>query len=178
MVQLIGFMIFCLVMLAFWLSFRPSIKVKDKKELGVKCAEPIYADEKGAKLLVAPELSLQGKPDFIFETWILKRYIPLEIKSAKIQEEMPHLGDFYQLAAYFLIIEAVYGKRPPYGKLVYANKTFTIRNTAKLRKKIKKIVNNMQDMLEESYRPKPQPSFMKCKNCMCQHTVCEFCEGE
>ena len=43
---------------------------------------------------------------------------------------------------------------------------------------IKKIVNNMQGMLEESYRPKPQPSFMKCKNCMCQHTVCEFCEGE
>ena len=178
MAQGIGISIFIFVMLVFWICFRPSMKVNDKKELGVRYASPVYSDEKGAKLLTASELNLQGKPDFIFKTWILKRYIPLEIKSAKIEAEMPHLGDLYQLAAYFLIIEAVYGKRPPYGKLVYANKTFTIRNTAKLRKQTKKIIDNMQGMLDKTYKPKAQPSFTKCKNCMCQRTVCKFYEGE
>lgn len=163
---------------ALWLGLRPSINVKDKKEIGVRGATAIYTDEKGTKLLVAPKYELQGKPDFIFETWFLKRYIPLEIKSGKLKEEVPHPGDVYQLAAYFLIIEEVYGKRPPYGKLVYANKTFTIRNTFKIRHEIKSILRQMRNMLEEKEMPIAEPSFMKCKNCICKGTVCEFNEGE
>ena len=87
-------------------------------------------------MLVADKWNLQGKPDMIFETWILRRLIPLEIKSGWLKDKSPHLGDLYQLVVYFLLIEAVYGKKSPYGKLVYANKTFKIRNTRKLRKKV------------------------------------------
>ena len=160
-----------------WISFRPTIKEKHKKDIGVRGASPIYADEKGAKLLVAPEYNLQGKPDYIFETWCLKRYSPLEIKSGRLKEdEEPHPGDLYQLVAYFLIIEEIYGKRPPYGKLVYANKTFTIRNTARLRRELKEILKQMRGMLTGESMPLAEPNFMKCKNCVCQRTVCEFQE--
>lgn len=167
-----------LITLCLWFFLRPALTVKDKKELGVKHASPIYADEKGAKMLQAPTLMLKGKPDFIFETWLLKRYIPLEIKSGKLKDEMPHLGDLYQLVAYFLIIEEAYGKRPPYGKLVYANKTFKVRNTARLRRQVKAVIKEMRQMLEEDVMPCASPDFMKCKNCVCKDTVCEWVKGE
>ena len=174
MVQIIEISLLLCFTLLLWLGFRPTISVKDRKEIGVKRASAIYKDEKGTKLLVAERLALQGKPDFIFETWLLKRYIPLEIKSGKLTEEQPHLGDVYQLVAYFLIIEEVYGKRPPYGKLVYANKTFTIRNTAKLRANLKRTMKQMRQMLEGDYKPIATPDFMKCKHCICKDTVCEW----
>lgn len=160
-----------------WLGLRPTITEKHKKEVGVRGASPIYADEKGAKLLVAPTYDLHGKPDYIFETWCLKRYIPLEIKSGRLKEdEEPHPGDIYQLVAYFLIIEDVYGKRPPYGKLVYANKTFKVRNTAKLRRELKSILKQMRGMLQGTCKVSANPSFATCKHCICQRTVCEFQE--
>jgi CRISPR-associated exonuclease Cas4 len=159
-------------------SFRPKYRIKNKRELGVKYASPIYSDEKGTKLLVAPKQQLQGKPDYIFQTWFLKKYIPLEIKSGILKEDEPHSGDVYQLAAYFLIIEELYGKRPPYGKLVYANKTFIIKNTYKIRKQLKYILTEMRNMLEGKGSLQAEPSFIKCKHCVCKMTVCEFNKGE
>lgn len=159
-----------------WHCLRPAIKVKNKKEIGVRRASMIYADEKGTKMLVAEELGLQGKPDMIFETWGLRRYIPLEIKSGRLKDEEPHLGDLYQLVIYFLLVEAVYGKRPPYGKLVYANKTFKVRNTAKLRRKAIQTVEEMRQMLDGKTHTKAKTDFMKCKHCVCKDTVCQWAE--
>ena len=166
------------IILGIWRLLRPTIRVKNKKEIGVKRASSIYSDEKGTKMLIAQELGLQGKPDMIFETWVLRSYIPLEIKSGTLKEEMPHEGDLYQLVIYFILIEAVYGKRPPYGKLVYANKTFKVRNTAKLRKMALKTVEEMRAMLNKKYRPQATPEYMKCKHCVCRETVCEWIEGD
>lgn len=160
-----------------WRILRPTIRVKNKKEIGVKRASSIYSDEKGTKMLIAQELGIQGKPDMIFETWVLRKYIPLEIKSGKLKDEIPHQGDLYQLVIYFLLVEAEYGKRPPYGKLVYANKTFKIRNTAKLRKTVLKTVQEMRAMLENECMPQASPDYMKCKHCVCRETVCEWIEG-
>lgn len=160
-----------------WRILRPTIRVKNKKEIGVKRASSIYSDEKGTKMLTAQELGIQGKPDMIFETWVLRKYIPLEIKSGKLKDEIPHQGDLYQLVIYFLLVEAEYGKRPPYGKLVYANKTFKIRNTAKLRKAVFRTVQEMRDMLENECMPQASPDYMKCKHCVCRETVCEWIEG-
>jgi len=170
--------ILVIVIGAIGMSLRPKYHVKNKRELGVRFASPIYSDEKGTKLLVAPKLQLQGKPDYIFETWFSKKKVPLEIKSGILKEDEPHIGDVYQLAAYFLIIEEVYGKRPPYGKLVYANKTFKIKNTFKIRKQLDQTLIQMRNMLEGNSRLQAEPSFIKCKNCICKMTVCEFNKGD
>ena len=174
MLAIIELIILAIFSYTLWCVFRPSIKVKEKKEVGVKGAKSIYKDEKGAKLLVADKLAIQGKPDFIFETWFRKKCIPLEIKSGSLKDDTPHLGDLYQLGAYFLIIEEVYGKKPPYGKLVYSNKTFTVRNTRSLRRNILRTVHDMRDMLEQNHTPKPTPDFVKCRHCICKDTVCEW----
>lgn len=178
MIYIVQFILLVNIILGGWRLLRPTIRVKNKKEIGVKRASSIYSDEKGTQMLIAQDLGLQGKPDMIFETWVLRNYIPLEIKSGKLKEDMPHQGDLYQLVIYFLLVEAVYGKRPPYGKLVYANKTFKIRNTAKLRKMALKTVEEMRAMIEKEYRPEASPSYTQCKHCVCRETVCEWVEGD
>lgn len=173
MEYLIEILILILALTVGILLFRPTITKKNKQTLGVPLATPIYSDEKGTKLLVAPKVDLQGKPDYIFKTWFRRKYIPLEIKSGMLKEDYPHEGDLMQLIAYFLIIEEVYGKKPPYGKLVYKNKTFKIRNTLALRMTLKRILRQMRGMLKENVNVCSEPSYIKCKNCICQYTVCE-----
>jgi len=156
---------------------RPSIEVKEKPSSGQKFASLIYTDEKGGTLLKAPSYGIQGKPDYIFKTFFRKKYIPYEIKSGTHKEKDPHEGDLMQLIAYFLIIEEVYARRPPYGKLVYANKTFKVRNTKAFRKKLLGYVEEMEETLEKGPQSPCSKSYIKCKNCICKDTVCT-CEEE
>ena len=167
--------LFLLVLLYY---LRPSIKCIPKKQIGVPRASAIYLDKKGTKMLVDETLGLQGKPDMIFETWILKRYIPLEIKSGKLKDNVPHQGDLYQLIAYFILVEHVYGKKPPYGKLVYANKTFKVRNTAKRRKQVLAIMAQMREMLDKKVEIKVKADYTKCRHCVCKDTVCRWTKGD
>ena len=169
------------VVFGLWLtyySFRPSITCKNKMEVGLPFSRMVYTDEGGGKMLVAEDYDLQGKPDYIFKTIFTGHYIPFEIKSGTAKEDVPHEGDLMQLLAYFLLVEATYGKRPPYGKLVYSNKTFKVRNTYRHRLWVKNTLKEMQDLLEEGYPDTDETkNYIKCKNCICQYTVCE-CEEE
>lgn len=171
---------FILVVLLWGIGYvgRQTITVKNKAETGMNFGSMIYTDEKGGQLLKDEVLGLKGKPDYIFKTYFTGKYIPFEIKSGKCMEDEPHPGDLMQLTTYFLLIESYYNKRPPYGKLVYANKTFKIRNTRRLRKRLLSIVEEMRWMLEGNYRQEAEPSYIKCKNCICRDTVCEWYETE
>ena len=93
----------------------------------------IYADQKQGKkheedfgkLLYSAKYELQGKPDYIFQNPITKKIVPVELKSGEIdEEELPHHGDLLQLGAYFLILEDVYGQKPPFGRIVYQEYMF------------------------------------------------------
>lgn len=163
-----------LVVLLLLSVTRPAITAKDKVEHGERLGKLIYTDEGGGKLLVAEAYDLQGKPDYIFQSMLTGHYIPFEIKSGKCKDAAPHPGDLMQLAAYFVLIEAVYGKKPPYGKLVYSNKTFKVRNTRGLRRQLLRTLKQMRSMLEGHTSVKAEPSYIKCKNCVCQQTVCEW----
>ena len=121
---------------------------------------------------------LQGRPDYVFCSRLLRRIVPVELKSGCIGEaEEPHHGDFLQLAAYFLILEDVYGKRPAYGRLVYRDYMFEIKNTARVRREVLKTVQEMRQMLRDGIA-EPKPSFAHCRPCVCNGTVCQFSETE
>lgn len=173
MEHLVEYIILLITGLGLLFLFRPTIVKKDKQTLGVPFARPIYTDEKGTKLLIAPKIDLQGKPDYIFKTWLRGKYVPLEIKSGVVKDDEPHEGDLMQLVAYFLIIKEVYGKKPPYGKLVYKNKTFKVRNTLALRMTLQRYLRQMREMLKGQMDVEVEASYIKCRNCICQHTVCE-----
>lgn len=174
---IIGISLIAILLEMLYRLLRPSIKVYHKVQRGEPFASLVYTDETGGKLLVSEKWDLQGKPDYIFKKWFRNQYIPFEIKSGKVKEDCPHEGDLMQLLAYLLLVEETYGVRPCYGKLVYRNKTFKVRNTRKHRTKLKKVLEEMHDMLNEYDGARTTKNYLKCKNCICQYTVCE-CEEE
>ncbi len=152
-----------------------TITVINRRVIGVPFAKMIYTDATGGKLLVCRTLNIQGKPDYIFENYITSKLIPLELKSSTLKADLPYDGDLYQLIVYFLIIEAVYKKKPPYGMLVYSNKSFRVRNTAALRKQAKSQIKDMRLMLDgASVISDCYQSYAKCRYCTARKTVCSM----
>lgn len=155
---------------------QPAMKIR-KPKLGVFGAQVIYSDENGGKLLVSEKYDLQGKPDYIFQTLLWGSYILVELKSTKLKEDQlsPHQGDLMQLAAYFLIVEDIYKKRPKKGRLIYKNRMFIIKNTRGLRRELKNYLKEMRKMIQTG-KGEADPSFPKCRNCVCRGTVCTWNE--
>ena len=146
----------------------------------------IYADQKQGgrgtedfgKLLYSAKYELQGKPDYVFRSRFGGKIAPVELKSGSIgEEEAPHYGDYLQLAAYFLILEDVYGKKPAFGRLVYQDYMFEIRNTVKVRNEVIQTTKEMREMLKYGVG-KPNSSFAHCRPCICNGTVCPFSEAD
>ena len=131
----------------------------------------IYGDAKGGKLLYSVKHNLRGKPDFIFQSRITGRLLPMELKSGQVAGK-PHHGDVMQLAAYFVIIEEAMGKRPKHGYLRYQNSLFAIKNSAKRRKELLAILVDMRKMLKTG-EGHADPSFSHCRHCVARGTVCE-----
>ena len=188
----LGFMdwaIIIMVCLLFLLLFvkkgKPNIQKLTARD-DVRGYALIYADQKQGKkheedfgkLLYSAKYELQGKPDYIFQSPFLKKIVPVELKSGEIdEEEMPHHGDLLQLGAYFLILEDVYGQKPPFGRIVYQDYMFEIKNTAKIRNEVLSTMKEMREMLQYGVG-KAKPDFAHCRPCVCNGTVCEFSETE
>jgi CRISPR-associated exonuclease Cas4 len=104
-----------------------------QKESGLPVGRVIYTDtDKWAppeKPLFDPLLQLTGRPDYLVEQRGV--IIPVEVKSGH-SPALPYPGHVFQLAAYCLLVERTYGKRPPYGLLRYANHTLQIEYTQEL----------------------------------------------
>ena len=178
--------IVCLLLLLLLLkNGKPNIQKLTARD-DVRGYSLVYADQKQGKkheedfgkLLYSAKYELQGKPDYVFQSPFLKKIVPVELKSGAIdEEEMPHHGDLLQLGAYFLILEDVYGQKPPFGRIVYQDYMFEIRNTAKIRNEVLSTMKEMREMLQYGVG-KAKPSFANCRPCVCNGTVCEFSETE
>ena len=143
-----------------------------------------YSDARGkrqrgvvySKLLRSETHNLTGKPDMIYKRRFGQDMMPVELKSGLIKDaSAPHNGDLLQLAAYFLIVEEVYGVRPRMGRIVYADGAFAVRNTYGLRKRLIGTVARMRHMLAAGDTvEEANASFAGCRFCMCKQTVCEY----
>lgn len=176
---------FLLLVLLFVKNAKPTMRKLTARD-DVRGYALIYADQKQGKkreedfgkLLYSAKYELQGKPDYVFRSPILKKIVPVELKSGAIGEaDFPHHGDLLQLGAYFLILEDVYGQKPPFGRLVYQDYMFEIKNTAKLRNEVLGTMKEMREMLQYGVG-KAKPSFATCRPCVCNGTVCQFSETE
>lgn len=126
------------------------------------------------RILYSKKLDIRGKPDFVFKNKLTGSMVVVEIKSGYINGQMmPRQGDLMQLACYFAIIEEEFGRRVKGGKLVYKDYMFEVRNTARLRRRLKGTVWQMRRMLRTG-RGKPKKNSKVCKWCVCNGTVCEF----
>lgn len=127
-----------------------------------------------SRLLESEYYGLMGKPDYILKHNTKDDFIPIELKSGEIGNDYkPHEGDFLQLITYFILIEEEFGVSPRYGKIIYNDYMFIIKNRVKYKKQLLKTVNDMRVMLRTGKNGNVNPSFPKCRYCLCNNTVCE-----
>jgi len=106
---------------------------RKKKEAGLPGGRVIYADTSNwippQDSLYDPVLGLTGKPDYLVEAG--NQIVPVEVKSTYAPQG-PYDGHIFQLAAYCLLVQRIYGKRPDYGILHYRNRTYRVDFTPEM----------------------------------------------
>lgn len=160
--------------------------IKTTPETHIKGYEILYTDQKGdfdrtkvvvSEMIVSDKYGLRGKPDYIYINKSKTDLIPVELKSGKIKDnKTPYIGDMMQLIAYFLMIEDKLTIKPREGRIIYKDYMFIIKNTKEFREHLLKTMEDMNNMLDTG-ESDVSPSFVKCKHCMCNGTVCEFCKS-
>ena len=144
-----------------------------RKALGLPAGKIIYMDtdrlSPAEQSIYNQKLGLVGKPDYLVESG--DQIIPVEIKSTR-NVSAPYDAHIFQLAAYCLLVQHHYGKRPAYGILRYPNRTYSIEYTEKLEEAVLAIIEEMhqQDRRKELHRSHDNP--MRCRGCGYQKT-CE-----
>jgi CRISPR-associated exonuclease Cas4 len=152
--------LFLIALVILWLAQR------QRKSAGLPSGKVIYSDAdhwgKVEKPLYDPVSGLTGKPDYLVEE--NGRLIPVEVKSSRAPA-LPHDSHIYQLAAYCLLVERMYAKRPPYGILRYRDKTFSIDYTKELQQELENMLELIrgQEKRGEADRSHQEPA--RCARC-------------
>ncbi|MBN1642479.1 MAG: Dna2/Cas4 domain-containing protein [Anaerolineae bacterium] len=122
------------------------------------CVDPLYA----------PSVNLSGKPDYLVQRW--NHVIPVEVKSGDAPAE-PYRSHVMQLAAYCLLVEAAYGRRPPYGLIHYdgehpaSTRTFAVRYTRELEDALLDTIEWMRQDLREGHADRSHDDPARCRAC-------------
>lgn len=112
-----------------------------RRRSGLPAGAVVYSDTGAEKAVLEPLVSrrygLVGRPDYLVEVAQGKGRIivPMEVKSRK-QPPVLHEGHVLQLATYCLLVEDVYGVRPPHGYLRYADATIAVPFSSELRQAV------------------------------------------
>ena len=153
-------LLFFLALIFFWQSGR------QRKEAGLPGGRVIYTDTRGWGKLERPLyndlLGLTGKPDYLIQE--KGQIIPVEVKSGRAPES-PYDSHIYQLAAYCLLVEKSYGKRPPYGIIHYENRDFAVDYTPELESSLLDLLAEMRrdELKREVERSHEQAA--RCARC-------------
>jgi CRISPR-associated exonuclease Cas4 len=156
----IAFLLILISFLLFWQARRR------REASGLPAGRIIYADTRRWNPVEEPlfhrGLSLTGRPDYLVQQG--NQIIPVEVKSARINGD-PYDSHIFQLAAYCLLVENAYGKRPSYGILHYPNRTYAVDFTSGLEKALLDLLEEIrsQDQRQEVSRSHQSPA--RCSRC-------------
>jgi CRISPR-associated exonuclease Cas4 len=147
-------------LLLLWLGTR------QRAQAGVPGGRIIYTDTRlwgwVEKPLTAADLGLTGKPDYLVQTGGV--IVPVEVKSGRAPTA-PYDSHIYQLAAYCLLVEKTYGKRPPYGIIHYSGRDFAIDYTPQLESAL---LDRLAEIKRDESRrdvPRSHEDAARCRKC-------------
>ena len=145
--------------------------------LGLPPGELVYEDADGeGEALMSTEFPLTGKPDYVVRDSD-GRLIPLELKLNVQNVTTPYSNHVVQVAAYCLILED-YSERPPtHGILRYADRDFVVDYTPSLRKKVIRLLGEMERCTEAQPPPLLRQRANKCRACSFQ-PICQIGRGK
>jgi len=154
---------FFLALLAFALFLLAN---KQRRQAGIPTGRVVYIDTsawgKVEKPLFDPQLRLTGKPDYLVKQGDM--VIPVEVKSRRAPQS-PHDSHVFQLGAYCLLVTHEYHKRPSFGVVHYADKSFAIDFTAELEKSVKATIREMQAMANNVNLDRSHQDGKRCLHC-------------
>jgi CRISPR-associated exonuclease Cas4 len=163
----LSILLFIVALILLWQARRR------QKEIGLPAGRVIYSDTRRWGAVEEPlynnRLGLAGKPDYLVQQG--DQIIPVEVKSSRIGSA-PYDAHIFQLAAYCLLVESTYQKRPAYGILHYPNRTYAIDYTIELEAALLDLLEEMrgQDRRKEIQRSHDSPA--RCIRCG-YHSICD-----
>lgn len=135
-------------------------------QTGLPPRQPLYTDmdpdEPGA-LLRSRRYGLSGRPDYIVREGGLP--IPVEVKPGR-NAPRPYRNDVLQLAAYCLLVSEREGRRVPYGRLRYGDRTFRIAYTPALEQELLETLAAMRAAMGQRAAPDRSHDVpARCRHC-------------
>lgn len=138
------------------------------QDLGLPPGELVYEDAHGqGETLTSDQYPLMGKPDYIVKQDD-GRLIPVELKLGVHDVDKPYSNHVLQIAAYCLILEEYSEVPPTHGILRYADRDLTVEYTPALRRKVIRLLNEMQQWNEQESPPLVRQKASKCRACVFQ----------
>ncbi len=152
--------ILIIAILLLWQSNR------QRSQAGLPGGRVVYTDTRAWGKVEQPlydhALGLTGKPDYLVERD--GQLIPVEVKSGRTPDA-PYDSHIFQVAAYCLLVEKTYGKRPSYGLIHYPHRDFAIDFTTELESAL---LEQLAEMRRDSMRqdvPRSHDQPARCQNC-------------
>lgn len=160
-VELWGALILFLVAIALlWLAAR------QRRATGLPGGRVVYTDTrawgKPEKALFDPITGLTGRPDYLVEHD--EQIIPVEVKSGRTPSA-PYDAHIYQLAAYCLLVEREYGKRPTHGIIQYERRSYAVDYTAELESALLDILAEIRSLDSKRNVSRSHDQVARCRGC-------------
>ncbi len=156
----IALLIFLIALALLWQSNR------QRKQAGLPGGRVVYTDTRAwgklEKPLFDPILGLTGKPDYLVERD--GQLIPVEVKTGRTPEA-PYDSHIYQVAAYCLLVQKTYGKRPAYGLIHDPRRDFAVDFTLELESAL---LEQLAEIRRDDVRrdvPRSHEEPMRCRAC-------------
>jgi CRISPR-associated exonuclease Cas4 len=147
---------------------RERLLAERHRALGLPEGELVYEDADGeGEPLSSSAYPLVGKPDYIVQLPD-GRPVPIELKLGVYDATVPYGNHSIQVASYCLILEDYFVQAPTHGILRYADREFTIEYTPALRKKVIKLLAEMERCGAHQPPPLAKQSPAKCRACVFQ----------
>ena len=139
-----------------------------QRALGLPEGELVYEDADGqGETLSSSTYPLIGKPDYVVKLPD-GRPVPVELKLNVQNATVPYSNHTIQVGAYCLILEDYFEQPPTHGILRYADCEFTVEYTPALRKKVLKLLTEMERCNAQQPPPLAKQRAAKCRACVFQ----------
>lgn len=142
---------------------------------GMPRGEVFYEDASGRaqEQLFSKRLLMAGKPDYLMKDRN-GELIPVEVKSSNAPRAgRPYESHLMQLAAYFLLLEDVLQRPPPYGLIRYRNRTLRVANTDELRARLMDVIAQMRRLMSRGGAQRSHNRAQRCSRCSVAHACDE-----
>jgi CRISPR-associated exonuclease Cas4 len=165
--QYLALLLLILALIFYWQSGRT------RKAAGLPGGRVIYTDTNEWGEVEAPLFDpvtrLTGRPDYLVRQKGM--VIPVEVKSGRVPDS-PYDSHIFQVAAYCLLVEREFGRRPPYGIIHYGKRSFAVDYTEELESALLDLMTEMRKVERKKNVERSHETVPRCRGCGFAYT-CE-----